>query len=102
MRRSDQPSRPNAMTCCRFSSLKTFTLTKGNPSATVNVLLQPHWPVFSRPSLAGFECPPRPPQSKESTKELASLFSELTNGCDPETLPVAAHLNAQTEIVKRN
>jgi hypothetical protein len=43
-----------------------------------------------------------PPQSKESAKELASLFSELTNGFDPETLPVAAHLNAQTEIVSRN
>jgi hypothetical protein len=27
MRRSDQPSRPNAMTCSRFSLLKTWLMT---------------------------------------------------------------------------
>ena len=39
MRRSDQPSRPSAMTCCFFSSLKTLlTSTEGNPSVGFNVL----------------------------------------------------------------
>src|ERR1700688_2172151 len=39
MRRSDHPSRPSAMTCCFFSSLKTLlTLTEGNPHAMLNVL----------------------------------------------------------------
>ena len=48
MRRKGQPNRPNAITCCRFSSLKTFPMpTKGtNSFAAVNV------PVFQ---LAGFE-----------------------------------------------
>ena len=32
MRRSDQPSRPSAMTCCFFSSLKTLLMpTERNP-----------------------------------------------------------------------
>jgi hypothetical protein len=32
MRRSDHPSRPSAITCCFFSSLKTLlTLTEGIP-----------------------------------------------------------------------
>lgn len=32
MRRSDHPSRPSAMTCCFFPSLKALlTLTEGNP-----------------------------------------------------------------------
>src|SRR5229473_3600870 len=39
MRRSDHPSRPSAMTCCFFSSLKTLlTLTEGNPHVRLNVL----------------------------------------------------------------
>src|SRR3954466_3897216 len=39
MRRSGQPSRPSAMTCCRFSSLKTLlTSMEGNPSIVLNVL----------------------------------------------------------------
>src|SRR5260370_40339954 len=39
MRRSDHPSRPSAMTCCFFSSLKTLlTLTEGNPHVMLNVL----------------------------------------------------------------
>src|SRR5215831_4570487 len=40
MRRSDQPNRPNTMTCCFFSSFKTLlTSTEGNPLAfVVNVL----------------------------------------------------------------
>src|SRR5579871_5315600 len=36
IRRSDQPSRPSARTCCFFSSLKTFT-AGGYTSAIVNV-----------------------------------------------------------------
>ena len=52
---SGQPSRPSAMTCCRFSSLKTLlTSTEGIPPVAVNVLPQFRWPVFRRPSLAGF------------------------------------------------
>jgi hypothetical protein len=39
MRRSDHPKRPNPMTCCFFSSLKTLlTLTEGNPRVRINVL----------------------------------------------------------------
>src|SRR5260370_10959923 len=39
MRRSDHPSRPSAMTCCFFSSLKTLlTLTEGNPHVMLHVL----------------------------------------------------------------
>jgi hypothetical protein len=46
MRRSDQPSFPNAMICCFFSSLKTFTRRRVTlPSQ--NVLDQlARWPVF--------------------------------------------------------
>ena len=58
MRRSGQPSRPSAMTCCRFSSLKTLlTSMEGNPSVVLNVLpisigrfsAVPHWPVLGVP-----------------------------------------------------
>src|SRR4029077_16340720 len=58
MRRSGQPSRPNAMTCCRFSSLKTLlTSMEGNPSIVLNVLpvsigrfsAVPHWPLLGGP-----------------------------------------------------
>ena len=39
MRRSDHPNRPNAMTCCFFSSFKTLlTMTEGIASRRVNVL----------------------------------------------------------------
>jgi hypothetical protein len=39
MRRSDHPSRPSAITCCRFSALKTLAIpTAGaKPTAHVNV-----------------------------------------------------------------
>ncbi len=48
MRRRDQPSRPNAITCCFLSSLKTLlTLSQGIPCDRFNVL--------SQPSLAGFQ-----------------------------------------------
>ena len=56
MRRSDQPSRPSAMTCCFFSSFKTLlTSTEGIPPSDVNVLVAfslagfevtTHWPVL--------------------------------------------------------
>src|SRR6185437_11820328 len=58
MRRSGQPSRPSAITCCRFSSLKTLlTSMEGNPSIVLNVLpisigrfsAVPHWPVLGVP-----------------------------------------------------
>ena len=61
MRRSGQPSRPSAMTCCRFSSLKTLlTSMEGNPSVVLNVLpisigrfsAVPHWPVLGVPRRA--------------------------------------------------
>jgi hypothetical protein len=36
MRRSDQPRRPNAMTCCFFSSLKTLlTMRRVSPSRRI-------------------------------------------------------------------
>src|SRR5579862_1047520 len=59
MRLNGHPSRPSAITCCRFSSLKTLLTSMENTSTAVNVLLQFRWPVFRRPSLAGFERPPR-------------------------------------------
>src|SRR5438105_1992984 len=41
MRRNDHPSRPSAMTCCFFPSLKTLlTLTDRNLSSSLNVLIQ--------------------------------------------------------------
>src|SRR3954463_6726584 len=58
MRRSGQPSRPSAMTCCRFSSLKTLlTSMEGTPSVVLNVLpisigrfsAVPHWPLLGVP-----------------------------------------------------
>src|ERR1700687_903403 len=50
MRRSGHPSRPNAMTCCRFCSLKTFAIPAARhaSSAYVNVLAH-------RFPLAGFQ-----------------------------------------------
>ena len=61
MRRSDQPSRPSAMTCCFFSSLKTFTRRRVNLTSP-NVLDQlplagfqviHHWPVLGDPPRVG-------------------------------------------------
>ncbi len=58
MRLSGQPSRPSAMTCCRFSSLKTLlTSMEGTPSIVLNVLpvsigrfsAVPHWPLLGVP-----------------------------------------------------
>src|SRR5207245_7466074 len=39
MRRSDHPSRPSAITCCRFSALKTLAIPAAGvkPTAHVNV-----------------------------------------------------------------
>src|SRR5207247_2718201 len=39
MRRSDHPSRPRAITCCRFSALKTLAIPAAGvqPTAQVNV-----------------------------------------------------------------
>src|SRR6266516_1700300 len=39
MRRSDHPSRPSAITCCRFSGLKTLRIPAAGvqPTAQVNV-----------------------------------------------------------------
>src|SRR3989442_6629320 len=39
MRRSDHPSRPSAITCCRFSALKTLAILAAGaePTAQVNV-----------------------------------------------------------------
>ena len=57
MRRSDQPSRPSAITCCRFSALKTLAIPAvgAQPTACVNVSTPAplgrfsgvdHWPVL--------------------------------------------------------
>ena len=57
---SQRPAKPpNEMTCCFFSSLKTFT-AGGYPPATVYALGQLfRWPVFRCTTYAGFGCPPR-------------------------------------------
>src|SRR5580704_2843898 len=59
MRRSDHPSRPSAMTCCFFSSLKTLlTMTERNLTSQSMSWLSylvgrfsgdPHWPVLGDP-----------------------------------------------------
>ena len=59
MRRNDHPSRPSAMTCCFFPSLKTLlTLTEGNPHVrTMSRISESvgrfsgdhHWPVLGDP-----------------------------------------------------
>src|SRR3954452_6468727 len=61
MRRNGQPSRPNAITCCCFSSVKTLLTSSEGISlpSRFNVLPYFRWPVFRCPSLAGFGCPPR-------------------------------------------
>ncbi len=62
MRLSGHSSRPSAITCCFFSSLKTFTSPGGaQPQALVKETSRRRydWPVFRCPSLAGFGCPPR-------------------------------------------
>ncbi len=63
MRRSGQPSRPNARTCCCLSSPKMLVMSAGRPQPPrrrqrLGARL-PHWPVFRCPRLAGFGCPPR-------------------------------------------
>src|SRR5205809_4348110 len=64
MRLNGHASRPSAITCCRFSSFKALLTSMENISTAVNVLLQLRWPVFRRPSLAGFDCPPKCPQHR--------------------------------------
>lgn len=62
IRRSGHPRRPSATTCCFFSSLKTLPIRARShaPPPFVNVSSpQLRWPVFSRPSLAGFGRSPR-------------------------------------------
>ena len=57
IRRNDQPRRPSARTCCRFSSAKTLLVMGRNTQfqTGVNVLGRyPKWPVFKRPLMAGF------------------------------------------------
>jgi len=48
MRRRDHPSRPSAITCPRFSMLKTLaTAASAEPTAAVNVPAPAiRWPVF--------------------------------------------------------
>src|SRR5689334_19965046 len=59
---SDQPRPPRVTTWFFLSSLKTLLIPvqKHTVSAPVNVSA-PYlwWPVFRRPSMAGFGCPPR-------------------------------------------
>src|SRR5437660_4296500 len=62
IRRSDQPSRPSARTCCFLSSLKTLLILaqEHGSRAFVNVAVRYlWWPVFRCPSVAGFDRPPR-------------------------------------------
>ena len=54
--RSDQPRRPRARICCRFSSAKTLLMPRRNTQflAGVNVSGRYRkWPVFNRPLMAG-------------------------------------------------
>ena len=61
--RSDQPRRPRARTCCRFSSAKTLLMPGRNTRFPTGVNVSgryPEWPVFRCPLMAAFGCPPRP------------------------------------------
>src|ERR1035438_6023257 len=58
MRLNGQPSRPNAMTWCRFSSLKTFAHVDGGYPPSLSLSCSdsvgrfsavPEWPVLSVP-----------------------------------------------------
>src|SRR5215469_8073759 len=49
MRRNGQPSRPNARTCCRFSSLKTLLMPTKATAPYVGINVPDSFP------LAGFE-----------------------------------------------
>ena len=61
MRRSDHPSRPSASTCSRFSVPKTFAMRAGDhvSHCASTSGRQSLWPLFRRPSMAGFGCSPR-------------------------------------------
>src|SRR5262252_5967113 len=61
IRRKDQPRRPKAITCCRFSSLKTLLMpAKGIlPAPNQRPGINSRWPVLRWPSLAGFGWPLR-------------------------------------------
>src|SRR2546425_364948 len=77
MRRSDHPSRPSAITCCRFSALKTLAILAAGaePTAQVNVSTPGPLAGFQvsingrfwvsteaeGPASTGFETPTRPP-----------------------------------------
>src|ERR1022692_4468954 len=84
IRRSDHPSRPNAMTCCFFSSFKTLlTLTEGialaSKSMSGTLLIVGRfsgdhvWPVLGvhrgtlAPLLAGELQPAKPTRAKENS-----------------------------------
>src|SRR4051812_24618980 len=102
MRRSGQPSRPSAMTCCRFSSLKTLlTSMEGNPSIVLNVLpisigrfsAVPHWPVLGVPregakidvcrtNLPGWNQHP-----VVNTRKTSITRCVILGGLDPEAQP---------------
>ena len=61
MRRSGQPSRPSATTCCSFRIAQDVAHAARGASAArrVNVSAQLLWPVLRCPPMAGFGCPPR-------------------------------------------
>ena len=90
MRRSGQPSRPSAMTCCRFSSLKTLlTSMEGNPSIVLNVLpisigrfsAVPHWPLLGVPRGVDREESPRSPYGP-----ITSTVRHQASGHSPATV----------------
>ena len=85
MRRSGQPSRPNARTCCCLSSPKMLAMSAGRPQSPrrrqrLGAPL-PHWPVFRCPRLAGFGCPPRPPNRASARKYVKCLARVLRPSC---------------------
>jgi hypothetical protein len=85
MRRSGQPSRPNARTCCCVSSPKMLVMSAGRPQPPrrrqrLGARL-PHWPVFSCPRLAGFGCPPRPRPPPPPTRRFRCLRLGLLPAC---------------------
>ena len=81
IRRSDQPRRPSARTCCRFSSAKTLLMPGRNSQFPTRVNVSGRyrkWPVFNCPLMAGFGCPPRDNRLRNHEPRSAGRFTSVS------------------------
>ena len=99
MRRSDQPSRPSARTCCLLLFVQDVAHPGGGtrPHRLRQRLGRyPWWPVFRCPSVAGFGCPPRdelarelghpgaPPDDLQAALKICEEISEVSPRLRPQ------------------